>query len=591
MAVEPLPGTRRIAHAYRVTRNKQLWPWMIAGIGFVALVAAAGFRATPGALVDPLREEFGWSTGTIGFAISVNLALYGVTAPFAAALMERFGVRKVTAGAMALIALGSGLTVFMTAAWQLVILWGVLVGLGAGSISLGFVATISTRWFHQRQGLVTGVLSAGGATGSLLFLPLVASLAQSAGGWRTGALVVSLAAFATVPLVLLLFREHPADLGIPPYGADEIVTPPPVSGTATRLALDGLKNAARTRPFWLLAAGFAICGASTNGLVATHFIPAAHDHGMPNVTAAGLLAMIGVFDLIGTILSGWLTDRVDSRILLAIYYGLRGASLLVLPQLFNESITGLMIVFVIVYGMDFIATVPPTVALCREHFGMSAPIVFGWVFASHQVGAAFSATLAGVTRDSYGDYAPAWVIAGFLSIGAAFLSMRIRLDNARALQRRARRAALLALRGDAQGALPEFDALADAYTRATGPASEHALDCLRQAAECRAELGYTTAALEQFQQVLTHVQTAHGDTTPTALDLRRTIGKLLFAEGRTTDAGAMLRPLHDDLTLIYGPDYRDTREVADILARLRVVGPVPGDADTAHESGTSSQGH
>ncbi|MFE2755952.1 MFS transporter [Actinosynnema sp. NPDC059335] len=406
-------------------RNKQLWPWMIAGIGFVALVGAAGFRSTPGALVDPLQREFGWSTGTIGFAMSVNLALYGVTAPFAAALMERFGVRKVTAGAMALIALGSGLTIFMTAAWQLVLLWGVMVGLGAGSISLGFVATIGTRWFVKRQGLVTGLLSAGGATGSLVFLPLVASLTESSGGWRSAAIVVSLVAFATVPLVLLFFREHPADLNIPPYGADEVVPAPPVTGNAARLAIDGLKNAARTKPFWFLALGFAICGATTNGLVATHFIPAAHDHGMPSVHAAGLLALIGVFDLIGTILSGWLTDRVDSRILLGVYYVLRGISLLVLPSLFHESITGPMIVFVIFYGMDFIATVPPTVALCREHYGMSAPIVFGWVFASHQIGAAIASTLAGITRDSYGDYAPAWYVAGALSIGAALLSLMI----------------------------------------------------------------------------------------------------------------------------------------------------------------------
>jgi predicted MFS family arabinose efflux permease len=399
---------------------------MIAGIGFVALVGAAGFRSTPGALVDPLRQEFGWSSGTIGFALSVNLALYGVTAPFAAALMERFGVRKVTAGAMALIALGSGLTVFMTSAWQLVLLWGVLVGLGAGSISLGFVATIGTRWFVKRQGLVTGVLSAGGATGSLIFLPLVAALTESPGGWRTAATVVSVVAFAAVPLVLVFFREYPADVGIPPYGADEIVPPPPVSGNSARLAIDGLKNAARTRPFWYLAAGFAICGATTNGLVFPHFIPSAHDHGMHNVTAAGLLAMIGIFDLIGTILSGWLSDRVDSRILLFVYYTLRGLSLLVLPQLLDDKVTGLMLVFVVVYGMDFIATVPPTVALCREHFGMSTPIVFGWIFAAHQVGAAFSATMAGVVRDNLGDYALAWYAAGFLSIGAAALSMQIK---------------------------------------------------------------------------------------------------------------------------------------------------------------------
>ena len=399
---------------------------MIAAIGFVALVGAAGFRATPGALVDPLQRQFGWSTGIIGFAMSVNLALYGVTAPFASALMERFGVRRVTAGAMTLIALGSGLTVFMTASWQLVLLWGVLVGLGAGSISLGFVATIGTRWFVKRQGLVTGLLSAGGSTGSLIFLPLVARLSEAPGGWKTAAVVVSLVALATVPMILLFFREYPADLGIPPYGAEEIEPVPPRTGNAARLAVNGLKTAARTKTFWLLSIAFAICGASTNGLVNTHFIPAAHDHGMPTVTAAGLLALIGVFDLIGTILSGWLSDRIDSRILLAVYYSLRGISLLVLPHLFNRQVTGFMLVFIVFYGMDFIATVPPTVALCREHFGVSAPIVFGWIFAAHQIGAAFAATLAGITRDDFGTYAPAWYVAGALSVGAALLSMATR---------------------------------------------------------------------------------------------------------------------------------------------------------------------
>lgn len=399
---------------------------MIAGIAFVALVGAAGFRATPGALVEPLQREFGWSTGTIGFAMSVNLALYGITAPFAAALMERFGVRAVTSSAMALIAVGSGLTVFMTQAWQLVMLWGVLVGLGAGSISLGFVATIGTRWFVERRGLVTGILSAGGATGSLIFLPLVAKISEPAGGWKSAALLVSAAALITVPLILIFFRERPADLGIPPYGATAIEPAPEPTTSAARLAVQGLKNAAKTRAFWLLAAGFAICGATTNGLVATHFIPAAHDHGMPTTHAAGLLALIGLFDLIGTIFSGWLTDRVDPRILLAIYYTLRGISLLVLPSLFGKEITGFMLVFVIFYGLDFIATVPPTIALCSEHFGMSAGIVFGWVFASHQIGAAFASTLAGITRDNLGDYAPVWYVAGFLSVGAALLSMRVK---------------------------------------------------------------------------------------------------------------------------------------------------------------------
>ncbi|GAB6900173.1 MFS transporter [Kineosporia succinea] len=409
-----------------MTLDKRAWPWAIAGISFVALLGAAAFRSTPGALVDPLKQEFGWSNGTMGLAMSVNMALYGITAPFASALTERFGVRRITAGAMTLIALGSGLTLFMTAAWQLVLLWGVMVGLGAGAISLGFVATITTRWFRTRQGLVDGILSASSATGSLLFLPLVAALAQSTGGWRSAAAVVSLVALSTVPLILFFFREYPADLGIPPYGADEIEPRPEPTRSAARLAVRTLYDAAHKPAFWLMALAFAICGASTNGLIQTHFIPSAMDAGMPSVAAAGLLSLIGVFDLLGTVFSGWLTDRIDPRLLLATFYVLRGVSLLVLPSLFGQSISGPMLVFVVFYGMDFLATVPPTVALCREHFGMSAGIVFGWVFASHQLGAGIAAAAAGLARDSLGHYAPVWHVAGFLSIGAALLSLSVR---------------------------------------------------------------------------------------------------------------------------------------------------------------------
>jgi MFS family permease len=399
--------------------------WLVAAVAFVALIGAAGFRATPGALITPLQDEFGWSRATISLAVSVNLLLYGLTAPFAAALMNRFGIRRVVSCALCLVALGSGLTVFMTASWQLVLLWGVLVGLGTGSMALAFVATITGRWFVKRRGLVTGVLTAGGATGQLVFLPAVAWLAAHH-GWRSSALVVSGGALAVVPLVLIFLREHPADIGLPLYGATEVTPPNIPTGSAGRQAIDGLRFAARTQAFWLLAGGFAICGASTNGLVGTHFIPAAHDHGLPTTTAAGLLALVGLFDIIGTIFSGWLTDRVDSRILLGVYYALRGASLLILSQLFAASVHPSLFVFIIFYGLDWVATVPPTVALCREYFGDRGPVVFGWVFASHQVGAAIAATGAGLTRDHLGTYAPAWYVAGGLCMIASVLSLRLR---------------------------------------------------------------------------------------------------------------------------------------------------------------------
>jgi MFS family permease len=398
--------------------------WPVAAVSFIALVGAAGFRSTPSVMIGPLHDEFGWSLGTISAAVSVNLMLYGLTAPFAAALMERFGIRRVVAAALTLVAAGSGLTVFMSASWQLVLCWGVLVGLGTGSMALGFVATITGRWFVARRGLVTGVLTAGSATGNLIFLPILARLSEGA-GWRYAALTVAGVALLVVPLVWWRLRDHPAQLGIGPLGGDYAEPTPIAPAGAARTALGALGRAARTRPFWLLAGGFAICGATTNGLVGTHFIPAAHDHGMPETTAASLLALVGLFDIAGTIVSGWLTDRVDSRVLLGVYYFGRGLSLLALPSLFAASAHPSMLVFILFYGLDWVATVPPTVTLCREYFGASGPVVFGWVFASHQIGAAAAASAAGLVRDHLGDYDWAWYGAGALAILASLLSLML----------------------------------------------------------------------------------------------------------------------------------------------------------------------
>jgi predicted MFS family arabinose efflux permease len=399
--------------------------WFVAAVAFVAIIGAAGFRATPGVLIDPLRQEFGWSRGVISLAVSLNLMLFGLTAPFAAALMDRFGMRRVVASALLLVSAGSGLTIFMTASWQLVACWGVLVGLGTGSMALVFVATVTDRWFVRHRGIVTGVLTAGGATGQLIFLPGLATLANGP-GWRTAALTVSGAALAVVPLVWFLLRDRPEDVGTTALGAPPGQPRPPArTGGAAARALGVLRSAARTRSFWFLTGGFAICGASTNGLVGTHFIPAAHDHGMPETTAANLLALVGIFDVAGTIVSGWLSDRMDSRILLGAYYALRGASLLVLPQLFAATAEPSMLVFIIFYGLDWVATVPPTVALCRQIFGSDGSVVFGWVFASHQIGAAFAAVVAGVTRDQLGTYSFAWYGAGLLCLVAAGMSVRV----------------------------------------------------------------------------------------------------------------------------------------------------------------------
>jgi MFS family permease len=343
--------------------------------------------------------------------------------------MDRFGIRPVVTFALLMVALGSGLTVFMTAAWQLVLCWGVLVGVGAGSMSMAFIATVVNRWFVARRGLVAGILTAGNATGQLIFLPLVAWLATHH-GWRTAALTTAAAALAVIPLVVLLLRNHPADMGLQAYGATEADPGPPPHqpvGSSAGRALGVLRDAARRRTFWLLVGGFAICGATTNGLIATHFIPAAMDHGMPPTTAASLLAVVGVFDVAGTIASGWFTDRVDPRMLLLAYYTLRGVGLAVLPSLLSPHTTPSTWVFIIFYGLDWVATVPPTVMLCRELFGAAVgPIVFGWVFASHQIGAAFAAYGAGVVRDRTGSYAPAFYAAAGLCVIAAVLSICIR---------------------------------------------------------------------------------------------------------------------------------------------------------------------
>ncbi len=401
------------------------WAWLVAGASFITLIGAAGFRAVPSVLIDPLHAEFGWSRATISAAVSINLVLFGLISPFAAALMDRLGMRRVVTGALVLVASGSGLTVFMTASWQLLLCWGVLVGVGTGSMSMAFVATVTGRWFVRHRGLVSGILTAAGATGQLVFLPLVAALA-TAHGWRLPALVVAGAALAVVPLVLAFLRDHPADVGTTALGATEASAPLAVTGSSAARAVRTLRDAARTRTFWLLAGGFAICGASTNGLVGTHFVTAAHDHGMPHTTAASLLALVGLFDVAGTIFSGWLTDRIDPRVLLGGYYTLRGLSLMILPALFAPDTRPSMWVFIIFYGLDWIATVPPTVALCRNRFGLVGPVVFGWVFASHQVGAALAAFGAGAVRDARGSYDLAWFVAGGLCVGAALLSLSIR---------------------------------------------------------------------------------------------------------------------------------------------------------------------
>jgi MFS family permease len=401
------------------------YAWVVFAVTFVTLLGAAGFRSTPGVLMVPLEAEFGWSRALVGLAVSVNLLLFGFSGPFAAALMLRFGLRRVVVSALATIAAGALLTTRMQEPWQLILLWGVVVGLGTGCMATVLAATVANRWFVQRRGLVLGLLTAASATGQLVFLPALAWLAANA-GWRAAATLTATGALLGIVPVLLFMRNWPADVGERPYGAGADDPPQPrPTGNPIANAVAGLRFAAGRRDFWLLAGTFFICGLSTNGLIGTHLIPAAMDHGIAEVAAAGLLATVGLFDVVGTTVSGWLTDRWDSRKLLFAYYGLRGLSLILLPAAFGAPQFGL-ILFIVFYGLDWVATVPPTVALSSDAFGRDrGPIVYGWVFSAHQVGAAVAATGAGVIRGATGDYLLAFLAAGLLCLLAAVMSLAI----------------------------------------------------------------------------------------------------------------------------------------------------------------------
>jgi len=398
-------------------RGRVHYAWVVAGVGFVALVMAAGFRSTAGVLLVPLHDEFGWSHETIGLAVSLNLLCFGLGAPFAAALVERLGMRRVVAAALGVIAVSSLLTLGMTEPWQLFLLWGVVNGLATGAVSVPLAAIIANRWFVTRRGLVTGLLTASNASGQLVFLPLLAWVAGF--DWRYAALLVAIAALVGVmPLVLVLMRDRPRDVGALPYGAGFEWEEPPVAPPVLGAALAGLRVAARSRTFWLLAGTFFVCGATTNGLVSTHLIPAAHDHGIAQVSAASLLALIGAFDIVGTLGSGWLTDRFDPRKLLLVYYGFRGLALLALPVAFGSQYAAL-VGFAVVYGLDWVATVPPTSALATATFPRQAGVVFAWIFSAHQFGAAAAAWGAGLARTATGEYTAAFVVAGGLALVAA----------------------------------------------------------------------------------------------------------------------------------------------------------------------------
>jgi MFS family permease len=407
-----------------MARRRPHAAWIVLAVTFFALLAGAGIRATPSVLIVPLEEEFGWTRSSISLAISLNIFLSGLMGPFAGGLMQRLGIRRTTLGALALLAVGVALATQVTRPWQLVLVWGLLVGSGSGMVALVLGATVVNRWFTARRGLAMGILTASTATGQLVFLPLLAAIIRDH-GWRAATLVMAGAAAVAIPIVALFLRERPADLGLPPFGGERVEPPAGGGANPARVAIAALGEGVRSRDFWLLTATFFICGASTNGLIGTHLIPAAHDHGIPEVRAAGLLALMGVFDLVGTTGAGWLSDRWSSRWLLAWYYGLRGLSLFFLPFALGGSETGLW-VFAVWYGLDWIATVPPTLRLATDAFGAErAPIMFGWIGAGHQVGAALTAFGAGWIRTTLGDYHLAFWSSGALCLLAAALALQV----------------------------------------------------------------------------------------------------------------------------------------------------------------------
>ena len=400
--------------------------WAMVVVTFLTALCTSAAMSIPGVLLVPLRTEFGWTTSALSAPFGLRILLYGMNGPFAAALMQRYGLRTTIATALVLVMTGLTLATQVTVLWQVWLTWGVLIGLGTGITAMVLGATVASRWFTARRGLVLGMLGASTATGTLVFLPVAAWLTEHL-GWRLAVLPASIAAAVCLVLVLLVVCDHPGDVGLAPYG-ETVVVPPPLraaSGNAVRLSFAALAYTAHSRVFWVLFGTFLVCGLSASGLVGQHFIPLCHDFGMPEVAAASVLAIMGVCDFFGTIGSGYLSDRFDNRWLLAWYYGLRGLSLMWLP-FSSFSIYGLSL-FAVFFGLDFIATIPPTVRMTAQEFGRErAGLVFGWLFFAHQLGGAIAAFGAGVSRDLLSSYLPAFFLAGFLCLlaAAAFTLLR-----------------------------------------------------------------------------------------------------------------------------------------------------------------------
>ena len=400
------------------------YSWVILIITFFSIIVAGIIRSSSGVFIVPFENEYGWDRSVISLAFAVSLFLYGLSGPFMAALIEVLGLKKMMVLGMSTLLAGICLTFFMEHEWQLMLIWGMIIGLGSGVFLTVLSPYVANRWFEKRRGLAVGILTASTATGQLILLPVLAIIIENYSfKWALGLIVF----LSLIMLLIILFfmKNTPKEVGLLPYGTEEEIKEEAAvqKKNPIGMAFRSLNEAVRVKEFWLLAGSFFICGLSTNGLIGTHFISYCISFGLPVVTAASLLSFMGIFDLIGTTLSGWLSDRFDNRWLLFWYYGLRGASLVLLPIALKEGTITLLIIFSVFYGLDWIATVPPTISISRQVFGVEkSGIVYGWIFASHQAGAAVAAYGGGLIFKVFNSYTWAFFLAGiFCLLGSLFV--------------------------------------------------------------------------------------------------------------------------------------------------------------------------
>lgn len=404
------------------------YSWVILSITFFSIIVAGIVRSSSGVFIVPFETEFGWDRSIISLAFAVSLLLYGLSGPFMAALIEVLGLKKMMVLAMTTLLAGVSLTYFMEQPWQLILIWGIIIGLGSGLFLTVLSPYVANRWFEKRRGLAVGILTASTATGQLILLPVLAFIIENH-SWRLAIALILILSIILLLIILLFMKNSPKEIGILPYGLeDEVQEKQPIQKeNPIVMAFQSLFKAVRVKEFWLLAGSFFICGLSTSGLIGTHFITYCIGFGFAAVTAASMLSFMGVFDLIGTTLSGWLSDRFDNRWLLFWYYILRGASLILLPFALSEGSITLLMIFTVFYGLDWIATVPPTINISRQVFGVEkSVIVYGWIFAAHQAGAAVAAFGGGLIYNVFNSYTWAFFLAGMFCLLASLFVIVIK---------------------------------------------------------------------------------------------------------------------------------------------------------------------